>query len=194
MSESPVEQTGFSGVGLTEAVCPKHGKPRFVSADALFVKGAPLQTYAIKCLIPLKAVVKGKDAGAPLRTGEASANQTVMATGAPHDDELCQEFLVPLNSINEDGTPARKNGKLVEVKQGEGPAETGGEKLARASDPKRAAKAKNESSAAGIDTRGGKGVTVADESGNVEPSVASKSKSKKKSTSAKKSSPKKKAA
>lgn len=151
--EYPVEKAGLEGTGLTEAVCPKgHGKTRIVSADALQVKGAPLNTFALKCLEPLKKGDKptgGRQAGSPVRTGEVSANMTVHASGAPLDADLCQEVLVPVESYDEGGRLVRKNGKALDKpiapkrgRRGEdqGPeqfesegATSGGEKVAAAS-------------------------------------------------------------
>jgi hypothetical protein len=169
LAEYPPETPGLDGTGLTEAVCPKHGVKRFVSADALYVKGAPLGTFGLKCLIPLdaKAAKAKKEAGGapPSGVGDVSANGTRYATKEPFDPALCQEALVPTESYDDAGVQVRKGGKAIERKDREAPPATGGEKLSRASSPKAAKKAKNTASKRNtkIDSRGGKGVTVKDE-------------------------------
>jgi hypothetical protein len=169
LAEYPPETPGLDGTGLTEAVCPKHGVKRTVSADALFVKGAPMGTFGLKCLIALDAKAekakKTAGVGSPVRTGETSANGTVYSSNAPADATLCQEALVPSESYDENGVQVRKGGKAIERKDREAPPATGGEKLSRASSPKAAKAAKNTAAKRNtkIDSRGGKGVTVKDE-------------------------------
>ena len=169
-AEYPPETPGNDGTGLTQAVCPKHGKERTVSADALAVKGAPLGTFGLKCLEPLdKAVAKAKaESGARSPHGmlDVSANGTQYMGGAPYDPTLCQEALVPVESYDDAGRQVRKGGKVVVDKDRQAEPRTGGEKLARANDKKTVSKAKNtakKSTKKKADSRGGKGVSVAED-------------------------------
>lgn len=181
MSEYPAEQAGLDGTGLTLAQCAKgHGKPRTVSADALYVKGAPILTFALKCLEPLNKSAKKSAGTPPVRSGEVSANMTVHASGSPVDLELCQEALVPLESFDENGEVFRKGGKVTkEQADREQVAATGGEKIAassgvdlgKAANARRASSQRSESKrtkgqrtpkAPRVDAKGGKGATVAE--------------------------------
>lgn len=177
ISEYPPETPGVDGTGLTEAVCPKHGVKRTVSADGLLAKGAPVGTFALKCLIPLdKKAADAKKAAAgtpPTGAFDVSANGTTYASKAAYDTTLCQEVLVPVESFNDAGVQVRRNGKAIELKDQKAAPRTGGEKLSgvrfgedgKQTKAKPAKAEKNTAAKRGkkVDSRGGKGVSVAEE-------------------------------
>lgn len=160
--EYPAEKSAPDGTAITDAVCPKgHGKARNVASDALKVKGA-IDAIALRCWTQLSDAERKKTTGVPHEARESLPSKEFSpgaTAAAVHDDRLCQEYLVPVESYDDGGRLIRRNGKkldkpaetkaskrranLKDEDGGErvpvggayqgGEGDTGGEKLARAS-------------------------------------------------------------